>query len=221
MFAAVIQKTTPAWQNFNLSWFDLCLAGLLAFGIWRGRRRGLTKELLPFVQWITILLATTFGHPPLASIYEKQGLIQKVFGQSYNVHTAGLLSAYLSILVVIYVFFLAIRRPINRKIEGSNIFGSFEYYGGTIAGLLRYMAIVLISLALLNAPAYSEKEIAADKAYKNKTYGGGLAGYSGDFIPTLYEIQDNIFKHSYSGGFIKEYASILLINSVPPRNSGH
>ena len=82
MLAAVIQKTTPWWQNFELSWFDMILAGLLAFSIWRGRRRGLTKELLPFIQWTTILLAATFGHIPLAGIYEQQGLITSVFGHT-------------------------------------------------------------------------------------------------------------------------------------------
>ena len=220
MLAAVIQKTTPWWQNFELSWFDMILAGLLAFSIWRGRRRGLTKELLPFIQWTTILLAATFGHIPLAGIYEQQGLITSVFGHTYTVHTAALLSAYLSIFFVVLLFFLIIRRPVHRKLEGSNIFGSLEYYGGTVAGLLRYISMVLIALALLNAPIYSEKEIAADKAYRNKTYGGGLSGYSGDFIPTIYEIQDNIFKHSYSGSLIKNYMSIMLINAVPQKD-GH
>ena len=80
--------------------------------------------------------------------------------------------------------------------------------------------MVLIALAILNAPIYSEKEIAADKAYRNKTYGGGLAGYSGDFIPSIYEIQDNIFKHSYSGSLIKNYMSIMLINAAPQKD-GH
>ena len=47
MFAAVIQKTTPWWQHFAFNWFDVALVLVLAFGFWRGRKRGMTKELLP------------------------------------------------------------------------------------------------------------------------------------------------------------------------------
>jgi hypothetical protein len=40
--------------------------------------------------------------------------------------------------------------------------------------------------------------------------------YSGDFIPSLYEIQDSVFKKSFAGKFIKDYLIILLINPVTP-----
>jgi hypothetical protein len=37
--------------------------------------------------------------------------------------------------------------------------------------------------------------------------------YSGDFIPTVYEVQDNIFKKSLLGPLIRQNLSMLLINS--------
>ena len=55
----------------------------------------------------------------------------------------------------------------------------------------------------------------AKQAYNNRWYGGGLKNYSGDFIPTVYEVQDSIFKQSLLGPFIKGNLSMLLINSTP------
>jgi len=68
----------------------------------------------------------------------------------------------------------------------------------------------------LNGPIYTQADIAASKAYNNRWFGGGMQQYSGDFIPSLYEIQDSVFKKSFAGKFIKDYLIILLINPVTP-----
>jgi hypothetical protein len=71
----------------------------------------------------------------------------------------------------------------------------------------------MVALALLNAPYYSSADIAAAKAYNNRWYGGGLKDYSGNFIPSVYDVQDSVFKQSITGPLIKTYLSILLINT--------
>jgi hypothetical protein len=109
--------------------------------------------------------------------------------------------------------FAGLRQKFNPKLEGSNFFGSYEYYWGVAAGLIRYLCIMLVALALLNAPLYSSAEIAANKAYNNRWFGGGLKGYNGDFIPSIDELQDAVFKRSLVGKLIKDNLSILLINT--------
>src|SRR5665811_1330005 len=49
MIAAVTQKS--AFQNFSLNWFDVALVLILAFGFWRGRKRGMSREFLPVSFW--------------------------------------------------------------------------------------------------------------------------------------------------------------------------
>lgn len=215
MVAAVIQKTNP-WQHFAFNWFDVALVLVLAFGFWRGRKRGMTKELLPSLQWLAILLGAGFGHVFIADWLQQQGVIKQVFGNHFNERTAALMSGYLAIAVVVFIIFVGLRRRFNPKLEGSSVFGGNEYYWGVIAGLIRYICMVLVALALLNAPYYSLADIAKAKAYNNRWFGGGLKGYSGDFIPSVDEVQVSIFKESLIGPFIKDDLSVLLINTTEP-----
>jgi hypothetical protein len=216
MLLAVIQKTVPWYQQAAFNWFDVVLAGLLAFGFWRGRKRGMTKELLPTLQWLSILLVAGFGHVFLGDWLLQRGYIREVFGGQFKERTAALLSAYLAIALVILTIFTMLQRKYNPKLEGSNIFGGNEYYWGVVAGLVRYVCLVLVALALLNAPFYTAEDIAKKKAYNNRWYGGGLKDYNGDFIPTVYEVQDSIFKQSLIGPFVKDTLPMLLINTGGP-----
>ena len=68
-----------------------------------------------------------------------------------------------------------------------------------IAGIIRFACILLFFLALLNAPYYSAAEIAATKAYNNRWYGGGMKEFSGDFFPSLQQVQAGVFVNSISG----------------------
>lgn len=215
MLAAAIHAPEPWYHKLAFNWFDVALVLVLAFGFWRGRRRGMTKELLPTIQWVSIMLVAGLCHPFLADWFEQQGLVKRVFGHSFNERTAALMSAYLLITGILFMIFAALRRKYHPKMEGSSFFGGNEYYWGVVAGLVRYLCLLLVALALLNAPYYTQADIAAQKAYNNRWFGGGLNGYSGDFIPAVYEVQDNIFKESLIGPFIKSDLSILLINSTP------
>lgn len=221
MVAVLVQKTAPWYQHLGFNWFDVALVGVLAFGFWRGRKRGMTKELLPTAQWLAIMLGAGFGHVVLADWFQQQGLVKRVFGNQFNERTAALMSAYLSILFVIFVIFTALKRKYNPKLEGSNFFGGNEYYWGVAAGLIRYVCLVFVALALLNGPFYSPAEIAASKAYNNRWYGGGMKDFNGDFIPTVYEVQDAVFKESLIGPLIKNNLSVLLINSTAGKKTAH
>jgi uncharacterized membrane protein required for colicin V production len=216
MLLAVIPKTGAWYQQFAFNWFDVALVCLLAFGFWRGRKHGMTKELLPTLQWLSILLVAGFGHVFLANWLQRMGFVRQVFGGQFRERTAALLSAYLAIALVIVMIFTALRRKYNPQLETSNVFGGNEYYWGVVAGLVRYLCLVLVALALLNAPFYTAEDIAKQKAYNNRWYGGGLKDYNGDFIPTVYEVQDSIFKQSLLGPFITGNLSMLLINSGDP-----
>jgi hypothetical protein len=48
-----------------------------------------------------------------------------------------------------------------------------------------------------------------------------LKDYSGDFIPTVPEVQDSIFRKSLLGPLIKNNLSMLLINSKGAKKTAH
>ena len=212
MVAATL--ASPSRLLFNA--FDIAVVVILAFGFWRGRKNGMSKELLPLGQWLVIVFAAGLGYEPLGNLLIQQRVIKSVFGTSFNEKTAGFITAYLLIALAVWLVFAFFRKHLKEKVENSHVFGSGEYYLGIAAGMVRYACIVVFALALLNAPYYSEAEIAAKAAYNNRWYGGGLKDYKGDFIPSLDEVQAGVFKNSLSGPPIKRGIGVLLINTVGP-----
>ena len=212
MIAAVTQKS--AFQNFSLNWFDVALVLILAFGFWRGRKRGMSREFLPVSFWLTLVLAGGFGYQWIGDQLIHQGVIKSVFGKNFTERTAAYVTSYLLIALVALIIFSILSRASKAKLEGSNAFGGSEYYFGMIAGVIRYACMLIAALALLNAPFYSAAEIAATKAYNNRWFGGGMKDYSGDFIPSVQELQTSVFKKSLLGPFIHDKLSLLLIDTM-------
>ncbi len=209
-------STVPWWQNLSLNWFDVAFLLILAFGFWRGRKHGMSREALPTIMWLIIVIAGGFGCVPLGELLQKTGYMGKIFGTSFNQHTMALVACYVGIVLVAFIIHSMLKNVFREKIAGSNAFGSGEYYLGIISGMIRYTCITIFFLALLNAPFYSTAEIVADKAYKNKVFGAGLKNFSGDFFPSVYEVQSDVFKKSMAGAAIKQYLEPLLIQSSAP-----
>jgi hypothetical protein len=220
MFAAVISPTTPWWQNFTFNWFDGLVGGLLLFGLWRGRHHGMSGEILPLGRWLAIALGAGFGHALVGEQLLHFGVIQAVFGNYFDSQTAALVTAYLLIALVAFLIFSALKHYFQKKLAGNNsCFGDGEYYLGMAAGVIRYAAVLVVALALLNAPVYTAAEIQAQKAADNRNFGGGLKEYNGNFFPKIYEVQDCVFKESLTGPQIKTYLRPLLITTAPGGNS--
>src|SRR5450756_2381115 len=216
MILAAVQKTTPWWQNLSFNWFDVALVLVLGFGLWRGRKRGMSREALPTAFWLIAVIGAGFGYQPLGDLLQSTGWIRKIFGTSVNERTLAFVICYLFIICVVFTIYSMIAKHFREKLSGSNTFGSGEYYLGIIAGIIRYACITIFFLSLLNAPYYSLADIKAQQAYNNRWYGGGLSGYSGDFIPSVAEIQQSVFKTSIVGPAIQSNLGALLIQSSAP-----
>jgi len=226
MFAVVVHNNKQWYQNLVFNWFDLALVALLVFGFWRGRKRGMSRECLPVLFWMAVLGAGAAGYPIVANQLLTGSWVRTIFGKPFTNHTAVDVGSYLLIMFAVYLVFAILNRVFKARLEGSNAFGGSEYYLGMVAGVLRYVCMLLVALAFLNAPYYSPAEIAASKLYKLNTYaaGGGAKGLendTGDFIPDLAEIQASVFKDSMMGPFIKDDLGYVLINSVPPGKKSH
>jgi uncharacterized membrane protein required for colicin V production len=210
MIAAV---ATSSKLLFNT--FDVVLVVVLAFGFWRGRKNGMTKEVIPMFRWLSLVIAAGYGYPLLGNLLLKAGVIKSIFGKTFQENTAAYLISYLFIAAVVYGLSAYVKKAMKKKLEGSSMFGNSEYYLGMVSGMIRYACMVIFGLALLSAPYYTQAEIDAKIAYNNRWYGGGLKDYKGNFIPSMDEAQIAVFKDSLFGPFIRSAINIILINSGP------
>ncbi len=200
-----------ATQSFALDklpfgWFDVALVAVLGFGLFRGRKNGMTKEVLPMFQWVATVLVCGLA-------YEMVG--QLIINLSGLGKLPGYLLGYFSLMLLVYLLFYSLKKMLMPRLTGSNFFGSGEYYLGMASGLIRYACILFVALALLNAPYYTAADIAGTKAFNARWFGGGEQGFSGDFFPTLQTVQAGVFKDSFTGKYIKDYAGVMLVDSTP------
>jgi uncharacterized membrane protein required for colicin V production len=187
-------------KHFPVNWFDLALVIVLIIGIQRGRKRGMSEELLSVLQWLAIIVGCSLAYQEVGKFMAGATVFSLLF--SYLV-------SYVTIALLIGVVFIVIRRVFGGKLLGSDLFGSSEYYLGMVAGAVRFACILIFCLALLNARLFSAEEIRADEAFQKDVYGS-------EFFPKLYSAQAGVFQRSFFGPFIQENLGFLLIKPTPP-----
>jgi uncharacterized membrane protein required for colicin V production len=187
-------------ENLTPSWVDFAVVLLLSVGLWRGRKRGMSEELLDIVKWALIVLVAGFLYRPCA---------QLILGfTSLFSPLACHVTTYLSLALLIAIVFAVIRRGAGAKLVGSDTFGSAEYYLGMVSGMCRYACMILVGLSLLNARHYSPEEIKANTKYQEDNFGT-------TFFMTLPDLQQTVFTRSLSGRLAREYLPIVLIQPLP------
>jgi uncharacterized membrane protein required for colicin V production len=203
MIAASMEDLTTDKLPFN--WFDVLLIALLVIGLFRGRKHGMSREILPLFKWLAVVLVCGFFHPVVAPLFAN------TLGAG---ETASLVYGYLLLAFGIIVVFIIFKKLFASHEAEGNFFGSAEYYLGMMSGIVRFFAMLVAVLALLHAPTYSEKEIKEHEAYAKRWYGGGL--YSGNYFPTVNTMQEQVFKRSFLGPYLGEYLAPILIQTAPP-----
>jgi hypothetical protein len=203
MIAADVQNM--ALDKLPVNWFDGVVLGLLILGLFRGRKHGMSKEVLPLLKWLTLVLVSGFFYPMTAQLFTNAAGLGKL---------ASCLLGYLLLAFVIWIVFLLFKRLLGHRTSENNFFGSGEYYLGMAAGMVRFACMLLAVLALLNAPYYSQADIQAHEAYVKRWFGGGL--YSGNYFPDLQTVQSSVFKNSLTGPCLKDYLGALMIETAPP-----
>jgi len=181
--------------NLHFNWFDVALVAFLVVGAFRGRKHGMSQELIPLIKWITLVFVCGLLYRPLAEVIANNTV--------FTMLTASITS-YLGLALIVAATFAVIGRQLGGKIVGSDAFGSSEYYLGIISGMVRFACILIFALSLLNARYYTQDEIAARSRYVQKNY-------DNDFFPALFQVQDQVFKNSLSGPVIQEQLSFMMI----------
>jgi uncharacterized membrane protein required for colicin V production len=186
-------------MNMPFNWFDIAIVLLLGLGVQRGRKHGMSEELMLLLKWLAIVVVGGLCYGVVGDVISDNSVFTRLSGN---------LIAYTVIALFITVAFLVIKKLSNGKLVGSDVFGSGEYYLGMIAGLVRYACILIFALALLNAPLYTKAQKDADRNFQNDVYGS-------TFFPKLYTVQESVFEQSFVGPHIHDSLGFLLIQSTP------
>jgi hypothetical protein len=190
-------------DNLPFNWFDLVLVVTLLAGVHRGRKRGMSEELLTFVMWLLILAGCAVAYEPLGRA------LVSVFAMFSTLF--GFIVAYLAVGVAVAGIFTLVKRSLGGKLLGSDFFGGSEYYLGMGAGMVRFGCMLLAGLALLNARYFNPAEVKAIATYQKDVYGS-------DFFPTLHTMQQEVFVNSLTGPLIRNHLGFLLIEPTAPEN---
>ena len=182
------------------NWFDIFVVAFLTVGAFRGRKRGMSQEIIPVIKWITLAAVCGLFYLPLATEIAR-GTVISLLAASFT--------AYLGLALVIAVIFAVVSRQLGGKIVGSDAFGGAEYYLGIFSGITRFACMLIFGLALLNARLYSSVEIAEHNKYVKQNF-------DNDFFPALFQIQANVFQQSLSGPAIHKNLDFLLIKPTVP-----
>jgi uncharacterized membrane protein required for colicin V production len=191
-------------MDMPFNWFDIVLPIVLIFGIQRGRKHGMSQELLLVMKWLAIIIVGGLAYQTLGDTIEAGSALS---------HLASYRLAYFSIALGIAIAFMALTKLSRGKLVGSDIFGSGEYYLGMMAGLVRYTCIIIFALAFLNSRLYTQKEVSDELKFQNDVYGS-------NFFPTGYSFQAQVFEKSFSGPMIRKGLGFLLIKGTVTEEKG-
>jgi uncharacterized membrane protein required for colicin V production len=187
-------------DNLPFNFFDILLVVVLVIGVLRGRKHGMSEELLGLLKWIGILVVCAIAYEPVGKYLTETSPFSLL---------ASYVIAYLSAALILLATFAGIKRALGGKLLGSDIFGKAEYYLGMASGLVRFVCMLFVALALLNARYFNPAEVKAMENFQNDVYGS-------NFFPTLHTVQAMVFEKSFLGPWIKDNLGFLLIKPTAP-----
>ena len=185
---------------FSLNWFDLVVVAVWTVGLWRGRKRGISVEILDVLRWLVVIVVCTLYYRPMGRLfaaYTNLGLLP------------AFILAYLFLLSLIALGFSWLKRMVGEKLVSGDLFGKSEYYLGMVGGVVRFSCMLLAALAILHAKEItSEQRAAQDKMQKDNF--GDIS------FPTFASVQYDVFYGSLSGRFVRTHLSDQLISGTTP-----
>lgn len=189
-------------QKLPINIFDFIVVAVLVMGIVRGRRHGMSEELMSLIKWLLIVVGCGYAYEP-AGRWLAQSSPFSLLASYMFVYASGL-------LLILAVFGLC-QHYLGSKLVGSDVFGKSEYYLGMGAGLVRFGCVLVAAMALLNARYFSPEEVRAMENFQNDVYGS-------NYFPTWHSAQEVVFDDSMAGGWIRDHLSFLLIQPTRPED---
>jgi len=184
----------------KFDYFDIFAIGWLIIGLFWGRKRGMSQEFLPLIQWLGIVTVA--------------GLLYEPFGSFIHHHTFfsalwSYITAYLLIATGIHLIYFCLKQVLGPKLGEKNLFGTSEFYLGMTAGAMRFGCMLLAGMALMNARIVSEAELAKTEKFQKENF-------SDVRFPTYGGFQQDVLFKSFLGTWTRSNLKTVLIASVAP-----
>ncbi|HEY3915541.1 MAG TPA: CvpA family protein [Verrucomicrobiae bacterium] len=195
----LLEVIPPVATHTRFDYFDIVVLDWLILGLFRGRKSGMSRELVPLVQWIAIVITAGALYSPVSGVISQNTYLSPVWAN---------VSAYLLIAGVIHLICLWIKRALSVKLEEWDLFGPKEYFLGMIAGTGRFACMLLFGLALMNScfvPAAQPLAVAKPQKIK-----------PGLHFPTYGELEQDVLSNSFSGTWVQSNLKPILIAEVKP-----
>jgi uncharacterized membrane protein required for colicin V production len=193
----VATKASEPAAAISFGLFDVLLIIVAGVGIWRGKERGISEELLELIQWLVTIVAAGFLY----------SLVGDLLAAAKMPRLVANISGYISIIIVVSIIFKFISKSVGNKLVDSDFFGSWEYRLGMMAGALRYLSIWFVLLALLSARYFDADLVAAQRKAQEKETGVVL-------LPTWGIVNRMALYESFTGPYIRKYLGPLLMTPV-------
>ena len=177
--------------------FDVLLILVIGLGFWRGKVRGISEELLGFLQWLVIVVAAGFLY----------GLVGDLLVQAKLPRLWANMGGYVLVIIAVSILFGFIKKSVGNKLIDSDFFGGWEYRLGGAAGVIRYLCMWIAILSLLSARYFDAASVAAERKAQEKEVGLVL-------IPTWGMAQRMALYDSITGPYIREYLAHQLMTPV-------
>ena len=184
----------------SLSWVDLAIVVVLLIGVLRGRKRGMSEELLDLLKWLLMVVVAAQFYEPVADFFAADSMFSRL---------SWYLSIYLALILAVNLIFSLIKKRVGEKLVGSDIFGRAEYYLGMTAGAMRYACVIIIVMAVVNAPLFTREEIDANRNMQTENFGTIS-------FPTRAYLQQEVFEKSFIGNGVKVHLGLLLVKRTAP-----
>lgn len=205
MFAAAAETATKAASKAgetalagpSLGLFDILIIIVIGLGCWRGKVRGISEELLGFLQWLVTIVAAGFLYGLVGDLLVA-GKVPRLWAN---------IGGYILVIIAVSIIFGLIAKSVGNKLVDSDFFGGWEYRLGMIAGAVRYLCIWIAILAILSARYFDAATVEAQRKAQEKEAGIVL-------LPTWGILSRMAFYDSYSGPFIRQYLAHQLMTPV-------
>jgi hypothetical protein len=195
MFLAALP---PLLATARFNYFDIFAILWLIIGLFRGRKQGMSQEVLPFLQWLGIVAAGGLLYWPFSSLVHRYTL----FGTLWSCITA-----YLLIAGGVHLIYLWLKQMMAEKLVETDPFGRWEFYLGMMAGVGRFACILLAGMALMNAHITTAAELAQTEHFQ-------ADNFSGVRFPTYGQFQQDVLFKSFTGTFVEAKLRPVLIASI-------
>jgi uncharacterized membrane protein required for colicin V production len=189
-------------DKLPINLFDCVVLATFVVGLLRGRKHGMSEELIGLAKWLAVVIGCAFLYEPAGQWFASTSPFSLL---------ASFMIVYIAAALAILSIFAFCKNRLGGKLLGSDIFGRAEYYLGMASGVVRVSCVLMAFLALLNARYFTPIEVRAMVKFQDDVYGS-------NYFPTWHTAQEVVFERSLSGSWIKAHLGFLLIKPTQPED---